>query len=77
MLTGMLWAVLSVFDYLVCYDLLDIILFCYSLNLNENSLHVCSLKIGFIEGDRRTLILCSVLNENMLIIIALVLPLHL
>lgn len=76
MLTGLPWAVLSVFDYLVCYDLLNIILFCYSLNLNENSLHVCSLKMGFIEGDRRTLIMCSVLNENMLIIIALVLHLH-
>lgn len=76
MLTALLWAVLSVFDYLVRYDLLNRILFCYSLNFNENSLHVCSLKMRFIEGDRRTLIMCSVLNENMLIIIALVLHLH-
>lgn len=76
MLTGLLWAVLSVFDYLVCYDLLHITLFCYSLNLNENSFHVCSLKMGFIEGNRRVLIMCSVLNENMLIIISLVLHLH-
>lgn len=76
MLTGLLCAVLSVFDYLVYYDLLNIILFCYSLNFDENSSHVCSLKMRFIEGDGRTLIMCSVLNENTLTIIAFVLYLH-